>query len=80
MAEDAPDRLNAGGMAFELGQATGAGPATVAVHDDRDVPGELRRERFLEPRPADRFERRLGSGLVGRWWRVRRTKERCSGH
>ena len=35
--EQLADRLDAGGVALELRGAAGAGPAAVAVHDDRDV-------------------------------------------
>ena len=37
--EEAPDRLDPGGVTLELGQAVGPCPAPVAVHDDRHVPG-----------------------------------------
>ena len=35
--DDGPDGLDAGGVALRLGHAPLAGPAAVAVHDDRDV-------------------------------------------
>ena len=41
VAEDLADGLDAGGMSVELRQALLAGPAAVAVHDDRDVARQL---------------------------------------
>jgi len=41
VAEEGPDRLDAGGMAFDLGQPALASPAAIAVHDDRDVAREI---------------------------------------
>jgi hypothetical protein len=41
MPDDLADRLNAGGMAFHLGQATRPSPAPIAIHDDGDVAGQL---------------------------------------
>src|SRR3989304_1373391 len=79
-AEGAADRLDAGRVALELGQVPGPGPAPVAVHDDRHVAWELRRERLVEGRSVDPFDRLAGPRLAGRRWRVGRADERCAGH
>ena len=41
VADDLPDRLDAGGVAVHLGLAARLGPAPIAVHDDRDVARQL---------------------------------------
>ncbi len=41
VAQELADRLDAGGVAVDLGDAPSPGPAAVAVHDDRDVPGQV---------------------------------------
>ena len=49
VAQQLADRLDPGGVPLEVGLAAGARPAAVAVHDDRDVAGQLlrRQERSL---------------------------------
>ena len=61
VAEDLADGLDAGGMPLELGQAVLAGPAAVAVHDDRHVARQLvgRQERGLR-----RLARAAVSGMA----------------
>jgi len=41
VAQQAADRLDARGVAVQLGDAAAAGPTSVAVHDDCDVPGHV---------------------------------------
>ena len=59
--EEAADRLDPGRMAVEVRQVPGAGPAAVAVHDDRDVPGQVlgREQRRLGGRRDGLRRRRL---------------------
>jgi hypothetical protein len=85
MAEDAPDGLHAGRMALQLRQAALARPAAVAVHDDRDVVGQLRARRLGQRQvgslgDGDPLHLGDGSRLVGRGGRVGRSDERCAGH
>src|SRR5439155_20702317 len=47
MPQEAPDRLDAGRMALQLRYPALAGPAPVAVHDDRDVARQLGSGRCL---------------------------------
>ena len=88
MAEDLADGLDAGGMPIELRQPLLACPATVAIHDDRDVARQLvgGQERGLHGRIVRRGGRdRHGDGdrgrrVVGGRWRVGRPGQRCAGH
>ena len=63
LADGSPYRLHARSVAFELAQLVAAGPAAVAVQDDRDVVRQV-----LER--DDRLERRQvggGRGTAGGW-------------
>ena len=84
MAEQGADRLDAGSVAIELRQVAQAGPASVAVHDDRDVPRQLvgREQRGLtgrERRGGRDADAGAGFGIgrraVRRWRRVGRSGE-----
>ena len=75
--EQPADGLDPRGVPLELGLAVGTGPATVAVHDDRDVAGQVlgRRDGDLRTGRGD-----LGGlarrALVGEGRRVRRPGQR----
>ena len=66
VAEDLADGFHAGGMSVELRQALLAGPAAVAVHDDRDVTRQLvRRQECRLSRAVVRRGRRFDRGRGG---------------
>jgi hypothetical protein len=84
VAKECPDGLDARGVALDLGDAVLAGPAPVAVHDDRDVTGNLRvgQEALTVVDDGARAGRGAGLGVraVRRRRRIGRTGEGRPGH
>jgi hypothetical protein len=82
VTEERADRLDTGGVAIELGEIALPSPASVSVHDDRDVARQLigRQQRGRTGR-----KRRGGQGIgvgigvgretVRRGWRIGRSGE-----
>jgi len=82
MTEQAADGLDAGGVTLQLGQVANAGPAPVAVHDDRHMARQVVRREGVDVGIGAEHEWacHLHSRLVRDRRRVRGAGQRCAGH